>query len=87
MSCIKTGARVYLPDYGLYAPADLYSLDGETIIVRFPKDPREYNSYVMEAPSGTTHVVRMNPPAYAEQMFDRGLAIVDKSMISPMEGV
>lgn len=75
MTCIKTGARVYLPDYGLYTPADLFEVGG-AIIARFPRDPRDSNEYFKEAPKGTTHIITVNPPATAEVWFDRAMVIV-----------
>lgn len=36
MNCIKTGAWVFLPEYGAGAPADLFAVDRCTV-VRFPK--------------------------------------------------
>lgn len=37
MPCIKTGAYVYFPEYGAYAPADLFQIGG-TIVVQWTKE-------------------------------------------------
>lgn len=40
-NCIKTGAWVYLEEYGFSAPADIFAVGEHTRIVKF-------NTYVME---------------------------------------
>lgn len=37
MKCVKTGAVVFFPEYGCQVAADLYKVDGVTI-VRFPQN-------------------------------------------------
>lgn len=57
--CIKTGAYVYLPQYQVYAPADIYKIAG-AILVRFPRDfmrkvarsePQRQATHVLTMPS------------------------------------
>lgn len=37
MTCIKTGAVVHFPEYGTTVPADLYAVDGVTIVRFLPE--------------------------------------------------
>lgn len=57
MSCIYTGAYVHLPDYGVYCPADLFKVDGVTV-VRFSLNPVEAN--VREPLRKVTHQLFLN---------------------------
>ena len=43
MTCIKTGAVVHFPEYGITVVADLYVVDG-VIIVRFIPSQWEHNN-------------------------------------------
>ena len=36
MTCIKTGAVVHFPEYGVTVAADLYAVDGVTIVRFLP---------------------------------------------------
>lgn len=81
MTCIKTGARVYLPDYGLAAPADLYAVAKDTVLVVFNGDPRKVCVYHAAPPAGTTHIVTVNPPRVAEVRFDRQWILVRTEMV------
>ena len=42
MTCIKTGAVVYFPEYNVTVVADLYAVDGVTI-VRFVPEQWDFN--------------------------------------------
>lgn len=80
MTCIKTGARVYLPDYNTAAPADLFEI-GDAIICRFNGDPRRFDgSYVKEKPANTTHVLCVNPPEHSWIRWDLGTIVVKREM-------
>lgn len=57
MTCIKNGAYVSLPDYGLFAPADIYTVAG-VMIVRFNGDVERLGSFVQLKP--VTHVLYLN---------------------------
>lgn len=73
MTCIKTGAIVHLPDYGVTAPADIYAV-GEARIVRFNGNPLEIGS--REPPRAVTHELHLN---HGDNFWrpDLGTAVVD----------
>jgi hypothetical protein len=56
--CIRTGAYVFLPQYQLYAPADIFKI-GTAILVRFPRDfmrkgrsePQRTHTHILTIPS------------------------------------
>ena len=83
MTCIKTGARVYLPDYGLAAPADLFAVSDDAVIIRFNGNPQHHQcNFVKEQPKNTTHVVRCNPEFRTWLRWDLGVLVVHASMIA-----
>jgi hypothetical protein len=43
MTCVYTGASVYFPEYGFYAPADLY-LVGAAVIIRWNVEGKYYTT-------------------------------------------
>lgn len=83
MTCIKTGARVWLPDYNLIAPADLYAV-GDSIIVRFNGDPTKYEGNFHLAgsvPEGATHIVHLNFRGENYIRLDTGTLVVERRAI------
>ena len=79
--CLKTGARVYLPDYNINAPADLFAV-GATRVVRFNGDPKKVGTYGEEAP-GTTHRLHLNRSTNYWRP-DLGIAVVDARDLEPI---
>ena len=77
MSCIKTGARVFFPDYGMATVTDLYAVADDTVLVVLNGDPRKHqDNYVKSPPKGTTHIIDLNPPRVSEVRFDRNWILV-----------
>lgn len=79
MTCIKTGAYVSLPDYGLFAACDLYQV-GDSIIIRFSCDPRDVGSnYCQERK--VTHIVKLNFAGTNFIRFDIGIVVVESRAV------
>lgn len=56
-NCLKTGAYVSLPDYGLFAAADVFVV-GETRVVRFNGDLDHFG--IFEPLRPITHILYLN---------------------------
>jgi hypothetical protein len=74
-NCIKTGAYVYLIDYNLYAPADIFAVGGKRV-VQFNGNVEETGLF--EPQRTITHILYLNE---SENYWDktRGIAVVDES--------
>jgi hypothetical protein len=78
MTCIKTGARVFFPEYGVVLPADLYAI-GNCILIRtnpgaITKSNGTYNA--MDA----THIVAAG---YGDSFYrdDIGIFVVPQGRV------
>lgn len=49
--CVKTGAYIYLDAYGTWSPADIYTVNPDTVVIRL--NPEEHWVYTPDRP--TTH--------------------------------
>lgn len=78
--CIKTGARVYMPEYHIIAPADLFQI-ADCIIVRFNGNPKKLTNYIDHCPAETTHIVVTNPPDTTWCRWDLGIVAVPKGFV------
>lgn len=79
-NCIKTGARVYIEDYNLYVPADLF-LIGESVVVNIP--PGAMENFVDKAPEDVTHWVPQGSKYYLHK--DKGILVIYKYDIVYLE--
>jgi hypothetical protein len=81
--CVKTGAYVYLIDYGLFAPADIFSV-GTNLVVRFNGDLDTYGSF--EPAAEPTHVLYLNSKENYWRK-DLGIAVVDQDDLTPTPSI
>lgn len=79
MSCIKTGARVYLDNYGSSAPADLFAV-GECIVVRFPQAYDECCVFD-NPPTRVTHIVEVFDGNDYWWRKDLGVLVIPRKLI------
>ena len=85
MSCIRTGAYVSIPDYGIHAPVDLYQI-GDAIIVRFNGDPTDRSCSYGPPWRPITHVLHVNRyPQHTYIRFDTGTLVLLKEAIESTE--
>lgn len=65
MTCIKTGARVFLAEYNAIIPADIYSIGDGAVLIRGNKGGIErYFEYLQSHdtyPSSPTHTLTCHP--------------------------
>ena len=57
MTCIKTGARVYFPQYGQMLPADLFQINDAILVRVMQKDSLEQGLGFGGNPLNATHEV------------------------------
>lgn len=80
MTCIKTGAYVSLPDYGMFAVADISTV-GNTYVVRFSDNLEKVCSFKpLRLP---THVLWLNNNG--DDIYwrkDLGIAVVPKDALA-----
>ena len=70
--CIYTGAYVAVPDYGIYAPADLFKV-ANAVIIRFSFDPQEKGLFEPARP--VTHIIHtMREDDFIR--FDLGMLVI-----------
>lgn len=56
MSCVKTGAKLYIRNYGIFTICDVYMV-GDTLVFRYYPDHIKY----VESDIDATHVIEMVP--------------------------
>lgn len=78
MRCIKTGAWVLFEDYGFTAPADLFTVGEDTIVVKFNGNVMQ-NCYYGESPRPITHKVQCLDDGYWRS--DIGVLVVPQRNI------
>lgn len=59
MSCIRTGAYIFLPQYGCYGPADLHTA-GNAMLIR--ANPATFETFTPQR--SVTHVVTLDSEDY-----------------------
>lgn len=79
MTCIKTGAYVSIPDYNLFAPADIYQV-GDVFIFRFNVNPCQFDSY--NAQRKVTHTLAVNFAGDNFIRFDLGFVVVEARAVT-----
>lgn len=75
MSCIYTGARILVMEYGFLAPADLYQVDG-SIIARWNVHGLQWID-TKEQMESATHHIHCNPTCWMRE--ELGVIVVPES--------
>jgi hypothetical protein len=80
MSCIKTGAYVWLQDYGMYAVGDMFQV-GNAILFRANPDSYTHNAPEREV----THAMSVNGPGESFVRKNEGNFLVEASAVRTYE--
>jgi len=59
--CVKTGAKVFIYDLGIMAPADIYAVGPETLIIRWNLAGARDVGPIKARELGATHFVQEGP--------------------------
>lgn len=81
--CIKTGARVYLADYDVILPADVFSVGDDTLVFRFNMALFHNRSHDPFSQKDITHTVHLE--ALESLHFwreDLGILVIDKRLVT-----
>lgn len=83
MTCIYTGAHVYVPSHAIHCAADIFEVSG-VIVIRFPIDPtKDARSHEAVPVERITHIVDLSyiPEAALFERLDLGVIVIDKRFV------